>query len=768
MPVAHPQFFRQTHVLKFCVAAMMVAVGALSACRKDPAVALAQHMKRGDDLATQGKRGEAILEYRLAVQANPRSGEARLKLADAYLKNKDTQNAFGEYVRAADLMPENTDAQLKAGQILLMAGQFEDAKTRADKILASHPDHVEAQILRGNALAGLKDMDGAIAEVENAIRSDPSRSLTYSSLGTLQLAKGDQIQAEAAFKKAVSANPKSVPALLALANLYWATNRKAEAEKAVQASLALEPKNELSNRALAILYIGSGRSAEAEGPLKVIAEVVPGPEGRLALADYYTAAQRMSEAKAVLEKLAQEPDGATPAKLRLAYLGMAGGNRTEARRLVDEILAKEPKRGDALIAKAQLQMADGKLTDAVATSRSAVAAAPGSTQAHFVLGTLLSATGHDDEAMDAQKEALRVNPRFAPAATELARLSIIAGKYSEAVQLAQSAIEAAPGYPKAHLMLARAQMANGNPSGAEVPLKLLSANFPKEPVVQAEVGRLLLTKGDRAGARATFERVLATDPLQVSALEGLTQLDVEQKKIGPAHARIDAAAAAGPKNPGLQVVAARAYVMLGDNNAAERSLKLALATDPNKLDAYDLLARLYVSEHKLPEATVEFGKQAELRPKDVSAQTAVAILLELQHKPDEAKARYEKALAVDSHAAVAANNLAQLYADRNENLDTALQLAQTAKAGLPKSPEVDDTLGWVYYKKGLSTLAIEALKQSAAADPQNASYLYHLGLAYKQNGDRFLARQTLEKALKLQPDFSGADDARKALASVKG
>ena len=129
---------------------------------------------------------------------------------------------------------------------------------------------------------------------------------------------------------------------------------------------------------------------------------------------------------------------------------------------------------------------------------------------------------------------------------------------------------------------------------------------------------------------------------------------------------------------------ARARIVLGDNNAAERSLKLALATDPNKLDAHDLLARLYVSEHRLPEATAEFGKQAELRPKDVSAQTAVAILPELQHKPDEAKARYEKALAVDSHAAVAANNLAQLCADRNENLDTALQLAQTRQGQAPQ------------------------------------------------------------------------------------
>ena len=139
----------------------------------------------------------------------------------------------------------------------------------------------------------------------------------------------------------------------------------------------------------------------------------------------------------------------------------------------------------------------------------------------------------------------------------------------------------------------------------------------------------------------------------------------------------------------------------------------------------------------------------------------------VQHEEREAKPRYEKALELDSHAAVAANNLAQMYADGNENLDVALQLAQTAKAGLPKAPEVDDTLGWVYYKKGLSALAIASLKQCAAADPQNPSYLYHLGLAYSQNGDKVLARQTLERALKIQPDFAGADEARKVIGSTK-
>jgi hypothetical protein len=91
----------------------------------------------------------------------------------------------------------------------------------------------------------------------------------------------------------------------------------------------------------------------------------------------------------------------------------------------------------------------------------------------------------------------------------------------------------------------------------------------------------------------------------------------------------------------------------------------------------------------------------------------VGLLYQLQNNPDQARAAYQRALALDPNAPVAANNLAQLYVDRNENLDVALQLAQTAKAGLPNSHEVDDTLGWIYYKKGDGASA--ALKRQLPA-----------------------------------------------------
>jgi Tfp pilus assembly protein PilF len=87
-------------------------------------------------------------------------------------------------------------------------------------------------------------------------------------------------------------------------------------------------------------------------------------------------------------------------------------------------------------------------------------------------------------------------------------------------------------------------------------------------------------------------------------------------------------------------------------------------------------------------------------------------------------------------------------------------------AELPEHPEFNDTLACVYLKKGLPSLAIPPLRVSIAKAPDNPSFHYHLGLAYQATGDKAAAKQSLERALRLKPDFDGAADAKKALATI--
>jgi len=45
--------------------------------------------------------------------------------------------------------------------------------------------------------------------------------------------------------------------------------------------------------------------------------------------------------------------------------------------------------------------------------------------------------------------------------------------------------------------------------------------------------------------------------------------------------------------------------------------------------------------------------------------------------------------------------------------------------------------------------------------------LTHLGLAYAKNGDVLKARETLQNALKANPNAHGADEARKVLGAFR-
>jgi tetratricopeptide (TPR) repeat protein len=253
----------------------------------------------------------------------------------------------------------------------------------------------------------------------------------------------------------------------------------------------------------------------------------------------------------------------------------------------------------------------------------------------------------------------------------------------------------------------------------------------------------------------------------VEPLTGLVLLDLDAKAPERARARIEQRLQKAPKDTAVLALAGRTWAATGDMAKGEEFLGRAIDADPSNLEAYSQLGTLYYSQKKLDQALAEFDKLAARQPSALGPPTMAGLILQAQGKDEEARKRYERIVEKDPHAAVASNNLAWMYASRGEQLDRALQLAQAAKAGLPDNAEVSDTLGFVYIKKQLASLAIAPLRFAIEKDAGNASFHYHLGLAYSQTGDKAAARQALEQALKLKADFAGADDARTVLKTLK-
>ncbi len=748
------------------LSAIAVAAALAGSACTDPEVAKRGYLDSGNTYATEGKFQQAIVQYRNAIQQDPRYGEARWQLAQAYEKTKNAPGAFQEVIRAADLLPERPEVQLKAATYLLLAQRFEDAKTRAELALKTDPDNLEALIVRANGTAGLKDLPGAIRDIEEALASRPADGRLYTSLGAFRLLEGQKVEAEAAFKKAIEVTPKSVEARLALANFYWATGRASDVERALTEARALDPAHLLLNRMLASFYLSTQRAREAEAPLVAFADRAADSMSKLVLADYYVQMQRPNDAIGILEPLAKKGDTAGAATLRLAQIERNAGRKDSARLMIEGLLEKEPRNVAALTLKSTWQLRDGDTAGAIKTARAATEADPASAPAQFALGQSLFQAQQSAEAVTALSEALRLNPRIASAQLMLSRLQLAAGNADAAVQFASDAKKAEPGNPDVQLALARSLLAKGDVQQAEPEVKALLAKYPQVAASHTIDGLLRMAKRDRDGARAAFGRALERDPNSAEALEGLLVADVASNSVAAAVARIEDRVARHPQSAPLLFVAARTYAAARQFDKTEKTLRSVLQIDPNNFSAYVLLGRTYVSQRRLDEALAEFDAAAAKQPTQVGVATMAAMLLQMQNKQDEAQKRYEAIVATSQRAPVAANNLAWIYAERGGNLDIALQHAQAAKAQLPDVPEINDTLGWIYYKKDLPELAIPPLEQSASKDPKNALYQLHLGLAYAKAGQKDKARTALEAALKLQPNLPEAEEARRALAAM--
>jgi tetratricopeptide (TPR) repeat protein len=377
------------------------------------------------------------------------------------------------------------------------------------------------------------------------------------------------------------------------------------------------------------------------------------------------------------------------------------------------------------------------------------------------------ALGRTDDARKSFREVIRIDPRAGEADIELAQLSLRAREIDSAVAFADQAVALMPGDVDARLTLARTLMVRASDvPRAEAQVRLLLQAFPASADVQEVRGELALAKGDVGTATQAFERALALNQQSWGSLTQLVTMDVKAKRLANARVRVDAALAKSPNAPEALLLAAKTYAANGNSPQAEQYLKRAIELDTSNLEAYTTLAALYLIDRRLGDARDEFIQIAEREPTSVAPATMVGIISEAQGDRVTAAKWYDKALQIDPRAAPAANNLAWIYAERGENLDAALQLAQTAYAALPGSPEVADTLGWVYYKKDLPSLALPMLLRSIEQDKDNPQYQFHLGMLYAKNGEDNKARAALQRALKLRPEFEGSDEARRALASL--
>src|ERR1700720_2993518 len=84
----------------------------LVACHVDPNKQKLKYLNSGKEYFKKSKFQAAAIQFRNAVQIDPRFAEGHYQLARAYLSMNNFQAAYREFLETVTLDPKNADAQL--------------------------------------------------------------------------------------------------------------------------------------------------------------------------------------------------------------------------------------------------------------------------------------------------------------------------------------------------------------------------------------------------------------------------------------------------------------------------------------------------------------------------------------------------------------------------------------------------------------------------------------------------------------------------------
>jgi len=704
---------------------LVPAMLSMAACSRNPN----SYQASGDKYFKAGEYTEAVIQYRNAIQIDPKVAHAHYQLARAYLELKFMAAAYNELRETVTLDPENSKAQLQIATLLMGARKYAEAKTAATKVLAMDPRNAGAYAILGDQSALTGDWPGAVREYQAAIQLDPHRLETYSSLAAVFVSRVDFTSAETALRQGVEANPHSAPALVNLGRSYFSQRKFAQGEAEMQAASGLAPQDPVLRLLLANGYAAEGNFAEAEKVRAELKRAAPDdPRAYRALASFYTSTGQRMKALAELRSLrASKPkDAWVMGSLAETLLDL---NRVqEASVPVGELLAAYPDNPGALLLDGRILIAQRRYREAQTVIENSIKGAPRSAAAYYFLGVAQQSLALAPAAKASFAQAHKLSPRMLGPAAALAELDANGGVYEEAERLAQ----ANPNLPFAEVVGARAELAQGN-----------------------------LRKSEQL-----VETALERDRVSLPALEMLVKLDANSGKAQEAIRRLLPLAAEYPKNAGLHFLLAVGYFDVKDLPKSEESVRRAIALDAQTPDAHALLAEIDKAKGLSAQAEEELKAEIAAYPHKASTYSALAHSYETEGKWEDAKAVLEKAIAADPAYPDVRNNLAYLYLEHGGNVNAALSLAQEAKRALPNSAVVADTLGWAFYKMGSYAAAISQLSDSVQKVPGDPEYRYHLGMAYL-GAQRFEpAAECLQRALKGNSNAAYAASARAALADI--
>ncbi len=712
-----------------CLLAVMIS---LLAAGCSPEAKKKKLLDSADRHYLAGEYDRAELEYLNLLKDDPQNGKAFGRLGLIYAAQGRNSRAIAFIMRGHEMQPDDLELRTMAGKLYLLSGKIAEARAEANLVLDRNPRDLEAPSLLVAAIQKPEDVELVRRRLQELPAPAPTGAPVLAALAAMELRLGHIAEAESLLQKAKAADPTFVAAYSTEGALQVSKKNLPEADKAFKQAAELSPL----------------RSPQ-----------------RLQYVQFKMRTGQMPDAIKLLEEMTAKTPDYLPAWLALAEISLGKNEPAEAQRLIDRVAHRDPQSFEAMMLQGRLHSLNNQPEKAIELFEKLTTSYPKLTELHLELGRAYAISGEINKAIASLNQALAINPGHTDAALLLAQLHLRRGDHNAAIALLRRLLEQRPNLAPARVMLADAYRIQGSLPEALQLYRQLAQQFPDNPQPSMAIGIILAQQGKNAEAQAAFEQAFKLTPDSPAALEQLVNLGLRSRQYAEVTTRVEAEVASNPKlaGPG-QLLLAKIKLAQENQTAAEAHLKKAIELMPDSPSPYLLLAGVYSRANREEEALRQLNEVLTRDPKQVTALMLVSVIHDQRGNLPEARAGYEKLLAINPRSMVALNNLAYLEAEKFNDLEKGYTLAQRARQFAPGDPHTADTLGWILHRKRQYTRARGLLEESVEKLSGEAEIHFHLGLTCYMMGDEPAARAALARSLQLGPTAAWATTARDALA----
>ncbi len=199
------------------------------------------HYDYASALQKEGRLDEAVEQYKIALQFNPKDAKAHSKLAVALTGQAKFDPAVPHMDTALRLEPNNADFHLVYATLLERIGRNDEARPHFEAAIRLKPDSADAHHSYAEFLAGLGKNDEYISELRRVLQLRPDYPYAELQLADALFAKENLEEAKLHYQAALRTDPKLTVAYNNLGKLYLTQGQTSQAVVQFSEALRLNP-----------------------------------------------------------------------------------------------------------------------------------------------------------------------------------------------------------------------------------------------------------------------------------------------------------------------------------------------------------------------------------------------------------------------------------------------------------------------------------------------------------------------------------------------